>query len=433
MKYLLIYLLMASVFSLQGQTYTSYFDGNADDIITSPKGGICLMGGSTEHNEAMKWFLERANGGDILVLRTSGSDGYNSYLYSYLGVDVNSVETIVCNSSLASYDHYVLNKIKQAEAIWFAGGDQWDYISYWRNTRVDSLINEGIINRNIVIGGTSAGMAIMGKFYFTAENGTVTSSSSLKNPYNSRVTVDSSSFFKCNILNTVITDTHYDNRDRKGRHIVFLARILTDYQVAAKGIACNEYTAVCIDENGIASVYGEYPDNDENAFFIQTNCELADILPENCSYGNSLNWNLNQSALKVYKITGTHNGDHTFDLNDWKTGSGGTWETWYVNNGTLYKKESEPINCLTVSDNYNHATNFILKVYPNPTKEKITIESFSNILELQLYDINGIIISRINKINKNICELTTSHLQNGIYLLKIKTNEQSYIHRLVLE
>jgi hypothetical protein len=44
----------------------------------------------------MKWFLQRANGGDILVLRTTGSNGYNSYLYSGLGVTVNSVETIVC-------------------------------------------------------------------------------------------------------------------------------------------------------------------------------------------------------------------------------------------------------------------------------------------------------------------------------------------------
>ena len=28
------------------------------------------------------WILERSNGGDILVLRTSGSDGYNNYLFS---------------------------------------------------------------------------------------------------------------------------------------------------------------------------------------------------------------------------------------------------------------------------------------------------------------------------------------------------------------
>ena len=53
------------------------------------------MGGSGEDDNAMAWFLERVNGGDVLVLRCSGSDGYNNYLYSDLGVNVNSVETLV--------------------------------------------------------------------------------------------------------------------------------------------------------------------------------------------------------------------------------------------------------------------------------------------------------------------------------------------------
>ena len=70
------------------QTYTSYFTGNTNDLVTLPVGGMCLMGGATEEDEAMKWFLERAEGGDVLVLRTSGSDGYNDYMYSGLGVTI---------------------------------------------------------------------------------------------------------------------------------------------------------------------------------------------------------------------------------------------------------------------------------------------------------------------------------------------------------
>ena len=35
-----------------------------------------MMGGSVENDNAMRWFLERADGGDVLVLRASGSDGY---------------------------------------------------------------------------------------------------------------------------------------------------------------------------------------------------------------------------------------------------------------------------------------------------------------------------------------------------------------------
>jgi len=90
------------------------------------------MGGASEDDNAMTWFLQQANGGDILVLRTSGSDGYNNYMYSELSAGVNSVETIVFNNSSASNESYIHQKIQQAEAIWFAGGDQWNYISYWR-------------------------------------------------------------------------------------------------------------------------------------------------------------------------------------------------------------------------------------------------------------------------------------------------------------
>ena len=39
------------------------------------------MGGASEDDEAMKWFLKRANGDDVLVLRASGSDGYYESIY----------------------------------------------------------------------------------------------------------------------------------------------------------------------------------------------------------------------------------------------------------------------------------------------------------------------------------------------------------------
>ena len=98
------------------QPYTSYFTGNTTDVVTTPVGGLCLMGGATESDPAMVWFLERASGGDVLVLRASGSNGYNDYMYSDLGVTLNSVETIVCNSASASNDPYVHQRIQKAEA-----------------------------------------------------------------------------------------------------------------------------------------------------------------------------------------------------------------------------------------------------------------------------------------------------------------------------
>ena len=92
MKYLLIACIGLSMCAFS-QNYTSSFTGNSSDSQQSANGGICLMGGAAEDDNAMKWFLERANGGDVLVIRASGSDGYNDYFYTDLGIPVNSVET----------------------------------------------------------------------------------------------------------------------------------------------------------------------------------------------------------------------------------------------------------------------------------------------------------------------------------------------------
>jgi cyanophycinase-like exopeptidase len=420
MKQLLIFILLLTSLKASSQSYTSYFTGNSVDMATTPQGGACMMGGASEHDEAMKWFLERANGGDILVLRTSGSNGYNDYMYYDLGITVNSVETIVFNNSSAANESYIQNKIMKAEAVWFAGGNQWNYVSYWRDSPIDSLVNDAMQNRNIVVGGTSAGMAILGKYYFSANNGTVTSSTALNNPYDNHVTVDSTDFLHVDYMDDVITDTHYDDPDRKGRHVVFLARILTDYGVAAKGIACNEYTAVCIDENGLARVYGDYPNYPETAFFLQTNCELADFGPEDCSPSTPLNWNLNGTSIRVYKVNGTNNGTNTFSLSNWDTGSGGSWENWYVDNGTLIESIGSQIDCSVLSTNDNDY--LAPKVYPNPFRDVFFIESEKEIRDFSLIDVNGRLLLFDNKIVGNTVTIDKTALPTGVYFLKVQTN-----------
>ncbi len=336
---------MGCAFSAVSQNYSSYFTGNSSDSQVAANGGVCLMGGATEDDNAMKWFLQRANGGDVLVIRTSGSDGYNDYLYSQLGIPVNSVETIVFNNPSAVNEAYIQQKIAGAEALWIAGGNQWSYISYWRNTPVDSLINDGIQNRNMAIGGTSAGMAILGGHYFSAQNGTVTSATALANPFDSDVTVDNTPFIDLPLLSDIVTDTHYDDPDRKGRHVVFMARMLNDQGTMAKGIACDEYTAVCIDENGMASVYGEFPNYDDNAYFLQVNCEYKFNFPETILSNTPLTWNVNGEAVKVYFTRGTVDGSQQFNLNNWTEGTGGNWQHWYVNSGTLVEHNGTPIDC----------------------------------------------------------------------------------------
>ena len=337
-KYLLTVIGLFIYCSNNAQSFTNYFIGNDQDIVTTPEGGICMMGGRSEDDEAMKWFLKRANGGDILVLRASGSDGYNDYLFSELGVPVNSVESIVFHDASASKASYIHDKINKAEAIWFAGGDQWKYVAYWRDSKINELINNAINNRNVVVGGTSAGMAILGGAYFSAKNGTITSEEALMNPYHSNITVEDQPFLDLEVLANVLTDTHYDARKRQGRHVAFLARHLVDGGNSIKGIACDEYTAICIDNDGSAQVFSQKPAGKHNAYFIQVNESFMNNYPEQCIEGQSLKWFQDGKALEVYTIPGSPNGNNHFSLTDWKNGNGGKWSYWSVDQGRFMER-----------------------------------------------------------------------------------------------
>ncbi len=355
-------IVLLSFYNIQAQNYTSYFTGNTTDTVVNPDYGICLMGGSTEDDRAMVWFLEKANGGDILILRASGSDGYNDYFYEDLAVNVNSVETIVFNNPSAANETYILQKIAKAEAIWMAGGDQWDYIDFWKDTEVETLLNEHINVKKGVIGGTSAGMAILGSSYFTAENGTVYSSEAIENPYNSYMTFGHNDFLEVPLLENTITDTHFSEREREGRLVTFMARMNESLQTRTYGIACDEYTAVCIDSTGLGAVYGEWPEYEDYAFFVQMNCEEGNT-PELMQQGIPFIWNFNQAATKVYKVGGTTNGENYLNLNDWETGNGGEWLHWSVNNGGFYSENGDAPNCSEVGLREEKTKNESIKLY----------------------------------------------------------------------
>jgi len=394
------------------QNYTEYATGSSTDVNTNHEFGICMMGGASENDDAMVWFLNKADGGDVVVLRASGSDGYNDYFYTDLGVTINSVTTFVIHNEDGATDNYVLDKVANAEAIWFAGGDQFDYVSYFKDNDMEDTLNSFINTKGGVIGGTSAGMAILGSAYFSAENGTVTNAQALSNPYHNRMTLGYNDFLDIPFLEHVITDTHYDDPDRRGRHATFLARYATDNNTRAFGIACNEYTAVCINDQGRAYVFGEYPDYPEFAFFLQSNC-VPDFMPETCVDGQSLTWNQGGEAVKVAKIPGLYSAENYIDLTDWSNSQGVIWEDWSVNNGTFSTASSTNPNCDLLSVDDNELSLF--SVSPNPFHGEITITSSLRDFKITVFDSFGKQVAQF----QNQSQIDTSNLSSGLYFLNI--------------
>jgi cyanophycinase len=274
--------------------------------------------------------LDRSGGGDVVVIRATGSDGYNSYLYNL--ATVNSVETLIIDSRRKADDPAIEQTIRQAEALFIAGGNQDDYVSYWKGTKVESALNYLATTKKVPIGGTSAGLAILGQYYYSASAGTVYSHEALADPYNRYMAGLGGSFLQMPFMANTITDSHYNERDRQGRHFVFMARLVQDFGVGAtavRGIGVDERTAACVDEQGIARVFGS-----GQVYFLQG----WGGAPEICQSATPLSWNRNQQAVKAYLVQGTSSGTHSFSLANWSSGSGGSWQYWWAERGDFQRQ-----------------------------------------------------------------------------------------------
>lgn len=428
-----ILLLLVMNFSLKAQSF--YITGSTSDQTTNPLPGLLLSGGAGDHNNSMKWFLQRANGGDIVVLRSSGSDGYNNYLYSQLGETVNSVTSIVISSVAAANTDTVYNTIRRAEALFIAGGNQWDYMRYFKNTKVQEAIEYLIEEKGVTIGGTSAGMAVLGQIAFTAQNSTMYSSEALSDPYHFRVKLDTS-FVNHPLLQQTVTDTHYNRPDnpsnptRKGRHITFMARMVQDWDMHAKGIAANEYTAIAVDENGIARVFGN-PSYDDFAYFLQK----YGGTPEICQASTPLTWNRNQQAVMVYKVKGTQTGENTFNISNWLDGQGGTWETWYVEAGVLFENPSSgPLNIDGHPVSGNTMINSVF--YQRNGQIKISAELQALSTSIRLVSLDGKLITEKRILPQNVHQthyLSCGQLSPGIYLLQLLNGGKGETRKLFIQ
>jgi len=106
------------------------------------------------------------------------------------------------------------------------------------------------------VGGLSAGLAILGQFSFASMIDTIHSPEALANPYGNKVTL-ARDFLQIPLLADTMTDTHFAKRDRMGRLLVFMARILQDgWAKQIRAIAVDENAALLVETDGSASAVG---------------------------------------------------------------------------------------------------------------------------------------------------------------------------------
>ncbi len=287
--------------------------GNAADSTATPRAGFALMGGG-EQDPALKFLCERANGGDFLILRANTEDDYAQKVNEEIRAlcPLNSAATIVFSERDDSDDPKLLELIEQAEAIFIAGGDQSNYIRFWQDTPVEDALNRHIAAGK-PIGGSSAGLAVLGEFSFSSMIDTIHSPAALADPYGNKVTI-SRDFLRIPLLAGVITDTHFVKRDRMGRLLVFLARILQDgWAAKVRAIAVEQDAAVLLEPDGQAKVIGSGP-----AYFLE-----AKNSPALCKRRAPLSF----SGITVHRAP----SGASFNVKDWKGTGGDDYQLSVVN------------------------------------------------------------------------------------------------------
>lgn len=297
--------------------FQSFVVGNAADAPPSQNlsAALVLMGGGTDVDAAFQFMCQRAGGGDFLVIRTTGTDAYNPYIQQ-LCPQMDSVETIIITSIDGANSAYVSSQILNAEALWIAGGDQSTYVNLWRGTAVQTGVNNLLNVKHAPVGGTSAGLAVLSQFIYTGELGSVTSSQALANPFHRYVTLDRD-LFQSSLGANKLYDSHFVTRDRMGRTLAFMARIVNNgWATQPRDIGIDEETALLVLPTGAATMVGVGA-----AYFLQAPGPaqvVADRTP------------LTYLNISVYKVP----QGGTFNLSSW-TGTGGVAYTLNVNNGSL--------------------------------------------------------------------------------------------------
>ncbi len=209
---------------------------------------IVLMGGGPEVDRASILFAQSASGGDVLVLRATGSvDSYTSYFAAELAIvpPPASVTTWRIDDVADADDDAVLCGVAGAEALWLAGGDQSDYLIAWPDALHAAIAGTG--PRGAAIGGTSAGAMSWSGLAFDAHAGGTTSAEALAAPDADAVSVTFSPFAAAELADTLV-DTHFVARDREGRMLSFLGRAIVEGMAdAPRGLGLDEGAAIVIE------------------------------------------------------------------------------------------------------------------------------------------------------------------------------------------
>lgn len=220
---------------------------NVDAISKSQTGQLIIIGGAEDKEgecKILREFIRRAGGREariaVMTVATSlpGEIGLEYRdLFEKLGADVVDIVDTERRED-ASYSRN-LEIIENATGVFFTGGDQARITEILKDSEIDELLHQKF-DRGLVIGGTSAGAAMMPDIMIVEGEGET-------NPRLDTVTLEPGMGF----LSQVAIDQHFSQRGRLGRFVSALIQ-----QPAVLGFGIDENTAIAVNGDEI-EVIGE--------------------------------------------------------------------------------------------------------------------------------------------------------------------------------
>lgn len=238
-----------------GLGYRTYVVGDESAPTPDPViGGLLLNGGGGWPYDAFRWFTEHAGHGHLVILRASEGGELGERFYNDIQ-GLKSARTFVFSDRRGAFDERMLAAVRSADAIFVGGGDQSNYVRMWRGTPLNEAIDAHIAAGK-PFGGTSAGLAIQGAWlYGCMDSISLTSPHAMADPLGKSVTIEGD-FLHAELLEHILTDSHFDARARLGRLFTFLARAHTlDPQRVLAGLGIDEAAALTVEADGTATFH----------------------------------------------------------------------------------------------------------------------------------------------------------------------------------
>lgn len=209
----------------------------------SGRGHLLIIGGGSKPIAAIEQFIDYCHGESILIITSAsgipdevGPETVN--LFKEVGA--NNVSYLHIADSTEANSDSVVSKIKEARGIFFTGGVQSRLMDKLGNTKTSAEILQKYARGNGIIGGTSAGAAVMSSIMITGDG----DFNILKK--DNIVTADGFGF-----LHHCIIDQHFVRLRRNNR----LLSLVIEHGLP--GIGVDEATAIFYHPDDTFDVYGE--------------------------------------------------------------------------------------------------------------------------------------------------------------------------------